>query len=223
MRVKALYGVHVTKIPVTGLAISRPSWDFQNRQWSKDSMRGIILGIRSMWGIISTPGVKYSRNNPGGKYSSIQYYPWGKIFQHPVVPLGWNILASRSNPGVKYSSIQYYPWGKTFQHTVVPLGWNLPAFSIIPWGKIFHHPVASLGWNIPASSSIPGSKYSGIQQYPRVKYSSIQLYTLGKIFQHPLNIIIILNLQAFSIMRYLLNLRKNACLHWGLSCGRYLL
>lgn len=38
--------MHVTKICVTGLVISIPSWDFWNRKWSKNNLRAITLILR---------------------------------------------------------------------------------------------------------------------------------------------------------------------------------
>lgn len=49
---KAAWATQVSKIRVAGLAISRLSRVFRNWEWSRNSLREIILGIRSLWVVI---------------------------------------------------------------------------------------------------------------------------------------------------------------------------
>lgn len=44
---KTPWAVQVSKILVTGLAISRTSWDFRNRVWSKSNLKRDSLGINT--------------------------------------------------------------------------------------------------------------------------------------------------------------------------------
>ena len=49
---EAFWAVHVSKICVTGLAISW-TWDSQTLNWSKNNLRGIIFVRRPIWGFDS--------------------------------------------------------------------------------------------------------------------------------------------------------------------------
>ena len=48
---KAAWDAFLSRIRITGVAISRHSWDLRNQEWSKNNLRGIILGIWSIWEI----------------------------------------------------------------------------------------------------------------------------------------------------------------------------
>ena len=50
---KAAYAIHVSKIRITGLAITRPRWDFRNRERCKNNLREITLRIIPLWGMNS--------------------------------------------------------------------------------------------------------------------------------------------------------------------------